>query len=391
MSAASLQRTVLTLAAAAYFAAGCWATPASAAVFGNDDRRDLPPANQSLANKIGLLTDLKSRSQCTAVCLSENIIATAAHCLYRTQGERRPDLANFRFKLHGRPDQSASRIAGTRPGAAMAHVMTGSMSLRVKPPIEATRDWALVHLETPVCQFGGLPLSEHPVAELNASQTTQPVYQVGYHRDFPGERLAFGTPCTISSSFRNANRTTIASDFENAEDLILHTCDTGGASSGSPLLIDGPDGPEIAGLNVGTYVLSRVVSANGVVTHRYQAENVANTGVSARAFADAWETFTAAGVLAARNGMRELQGLLAGVGVYTGPRNGIYGFQTRTAIETFERIEGRTVTGLATTELMKALRTSLVARSAAPHTPPSAHLETGSVQGLGLTSSSKKN
>ena len=409
MSAAGIRRIVLRLSAAAVFAAGGCLAVASAlvpnglhlsaptagnihaiAVFGTDDRRDMPPSHQTLAGKIGVLTDLSSRSQCTAFCLSESVIATAAHCLFRTHDEVRPELRNFRFKMHGRQASSAVRIAGTEPGAAMPHVMTGSMSLHVRPPIEATRDWALARLDAPVCSTGGLPISRKTSEDLTKATSAQPVYQAGYHRDYPGERLAFGTPCAVSRSFGNANWTTITTDFENAGNLILHTCDTGGASSGSPLLVDGPNGPEVVGINVGTYVLSRVLSVNGAVTHRYQSENVANTGVSAVMFADAFKTFERAELLTARAQMRELQSLLTGIGVFSGARNGLYGAPTRTAIEIFERIEGRPQTGLATVELLQTLHAAQVAKALPPASPAPAPVETGSVQGLGLTSSAQK-
>lgn len=405
----ALRRAVLILVASGVFVAAqltpagamtpqpAWrfaASPATTlhrvAVFGTDDRRDLPPAKQSLAAKIGVLTDLSSRSQCTAFCVSESVIATAGHCLFRTRDEVLPDLKNFRFKLHGLPALAAARIAGAQSAASVAHVVSGSMSLSVRPPIAATRDWALVQLDVPACTAGGLKLSQHSAADLTTLAPSQPMYQVGYHRDFPGERLAYGAPCLVSRSFERANWTTIQSDFDNADQLILHSCDTGGASSGSPLLIDGADGPEVVGINVGTYVQSRVMMVNGAVAHRYQAENVANTAVSARAFAAALDTFDHAGFLTARTEMRELQLLMSGIGVFSGPRDGLYGASSRTAIETFERLEGLPVTGLATVELLLTLRATNIAKAVPPAVPVPASIETGSVSGLGLTSSAKR-
>lgn len=360
------------------------------AVFGSDDRRDLPPAKQSLASKIGVLTDLGSRSQCTAFCVSETVIATAGHCLFRTRDDERPDLKNFRFRLHGSPASAAARIAGAHSAASVSHIVSGSMSLSVRPPIEATSDWALVQLDVPACTAGGIKISQQSASDLTALAPSQLMYQVGYHRDFPGERLAFGAPCLVSRSFERADWTTIQFDFFNANQLILHSCDTGGASSGSPLLIDGADGPEVVGINVGTYVQSRVLMVNGAVAHRYQAENVANTAVSARAFAAALASLERAEFLTARTGMRELQMLLSGIGVFSGPRDGLYGVSSRTAIETFERLEGLPITGLATIELLQKLRASNVAKAVPPAKPVPTAIETGSVRGLGLTSSAKR-
>ena len=94
-----------------------------------------------------------------------------------------------------------------------------------------------------------------------------------------------------ASSFDGADWSTIAQDFADPDALILHTCDTGGASSGSPLLLDGADGPEVIGINVGTYVQSKVLMQEGKVTQRLKADTVANTAVAARAFAAKLEAF----------------------------------------------------------------------------------------------------
>ncbi len=359
------------------------------AVFGSDDRRDIPPAYQSLARKIGVLTDQRTRSQCTAFCLSETVIATAAHCLYRTRDETRPDLRDFRFTLHGRPAASAARIAGAGSQASVAHVASGTFSVSIRPPIDATRDWALVKLDAPACTAGGLPLSQRSAEDLSTLPEHQPLYQVGYHRDFPGERLAFASPCLVSRSFDHASWTAISTDFDGANQVILHSCDTGGASSGSPLLIDGPEGPEVAGINVGTYVQSRILTVNGTVAHRYQSESIANTGVSASAFAGALDHFGRAVFLTARTDMRELQSHLAAAGVFSGPRDGLYGASSRSAIEMYERLEGRPVTGLATVELLQSLRRMTVAKAKPPQTISKGKIETGSVRALGITSSAQ--
>lgn len=362
------------------------------AVFGSDDRRDLPPAQQSLERKIGTLTDLITRSQCTAFCLSETVVATAGHCLFRTRDESRPDLSNFRFQLRGPRRMTSASIAGSQSPAGVYHIASGSMSLSVKPPIEATRDWAIVKLDAPVCAAGGLPLSARSAADLAqpgvAAGTA--LYQIGYHRDFSNGRLAYGPLCLVSRSFRSADWATIQSDFYNARDLLLHSCDTGGGSSGSPLLIDGPHGPEVAGINVGTYVQSRILMVNDAVAHRYQAENVANTGVSATVLAAAFAALETVSFISTRDDMRDLQILLSGLGVFSGPRDGLFGPSSRQAIEAFERLNGLPVTGLATLNLLDRLRTLTVAKAMPAMQPTAAVVETGSVRGFGLTTANKR-
>ena len=389
------------LAAPPFLNAKASATPQSnvhsIAVFGADDRRDLPPGKQSLGRKIGTLTDVRSRSQCTAFCVSEDIVATAGHCLYRTHDEVRPDLANFQFEIHGERGRIEwAGIAGGQSQAGVAEIASGSLALSVKPPIDATRDWALVRLDAPVCRSGGLPLSTRPAASLSQARAAQPVYQAAYHRDFPGGRLAFGPSCGVSRAYETASWETIQTDFYHANDLILHSCDTGGASSGSPLLIDGPNGPEVAGINVGTYVQSRVLMVNGAVAHRYQAESIANTGVSATAFTVALDVLRGATFIKTRSELRELQILLSGAGLFSGPRDGLYGPSSRQAIETFERLQGLPVTGLATVGLLARMRTAAIAKALPPaHALPPAGatpavVETGSVPGADPLSSKSR-
>src|SRR5690554_533245 len=58
------------------------------AVFGKDERRPLSRAQWALSSKIGVLHDPRTRSVCTAFCVAPDVVATAAHCLYRTSGEK---------------------------------------------------------------------------------------------------------------------------------------------------------------------------------------------------------------------------------------------------------------------------------------------------------------
>ena len=148
---------------------------------------------------------------------------------------------------------------------------------------------------------------------------------------------------------------TIRRDFANPDQLLLHTCDTGAASSGSPLLVDGPHGPEVVGINVGTYVQSKVIMLNGEVLHRFKSDDVANTGVNALAFAPALEAFLKAETLMSRKDVRRLQDALAARGLYAGPRDGRYGPGLKVAIEGFERASRMPVSGLATRLLLETL------------------------------------
>jgi protease YdgD len=267
-------------------------------------------------------------------------------------------------------------IAGVESGSAAQNVVSGSLQLSIRPPIEATRDWALVRLASPVCKGRTLPVSTRSVPEVRALAEAGQVYQVGYHHDLPSWRLAYGAPCWMRRGETRSERETLARDFADTRDLVLHTCDTGGASSGSPLLIDTREGPEVVAINVGTYVRSRVLIENGDIVHRYKTDTIANTAVGSGAFIHYLLAFQDAEILGRKEQVRRLQSLLAERGYYRGAKDGAYGPVLRGAIESYERAEHRLVTGLASTDLLERL---IAARSGSPVTIEESRIETGSV------------
>jgi V8-like Glu-specific endopeptidase len=323
------------------------------AVFGTDDRVALPAKYKDVQQKIGLLFNMRSRTVCTAFCVAPNVVATAGHCLHRTLGERPPQPADFWFARNFDTVRDYARIAGYANGTAAQQVMSGSVSLNVRPPIDATKDWAMVRLSRPICSKGVLPVRVLPLEQIMAHANANRVFQISYHRDFTPWRQAYSRPCGIAKSFETADWNTIAQDFSDPTQLLLHTCDTGGASSGSPLLLDTEHGPEVIGINVGTYVQSKVIMQDGKVTQRLKADTVANTGVSAAVFAEKLELFKEATILTTAAQVRELQQALKDLKLYSGPIDGSYRAGLRQAIEAFEKIHGLPVTGLATRALLK--------------------------------------
>lgn len=353
-------------------------TAANAAIFGRDDRIALPETRREVGKSIGLIYEAKSRTICTAFCVGEATVATAAHCIFRASDETVPKLAGFNFRLPDSVPLAQSELAGTGQGGYQ-YIASSSSKLSIYPPIDAAHDWALLRLHKPICKGRALPLSRRPAQELVKLSGQTSVYHVSYHRDFGSWELAYAGPCAIRRSFEGANWSTISRDFSSPEQVILHTCDTGGASSGSPLLIDGPQGPEVIGINVGTYVLSRVLKQNGQVVHRYKADTVANTGVSASAFINRLYALERAEILATRGSIRELQSLLGELGHYRGRPDGTFGPSLRTAIESFERAEGRPATGLATTTLLTRVRALSLEQSGPFARMRQPSIETGSI------------
>jgi V8-like Glu-specific endopeptidase len=334
------------------------------AVFGADDRVQLPAKFKDVQEKIGLLFNVRSRTVCTAFCVAPDVVATAGHCLHRTLGERAPQPADFWFARNYDAVRDYARVAGYANGSAAQHVMSGSMSLNVKPPIDASKDWALVRLSRAVCAKGVLPVRVLPLEQILAHASANRVFQISYHRDFTPWRQAYSRPCGVAKSFGAADWNTISRDFSEPGLLLLHTCDTGGASSGSPLLLETARGPEVIGINVGTYEQSKVLMQEGKVTQRLKADTVANTGVSTAAFADKLELFKQASILTTVAQVRELQSALMQRKFYSGPIDGSYRAGLRQAIEAFEKAHDLPVTGLATHALLKRVMSAGAERKA---------------------------
>jgi protease YdgD len=198
-------------------------------------------------------------------------------------------------------------------------------------------------------------VTRHSVGEVMKLAEHGHVFNIAYHRDLPKWQPMLNTGCKVQRDFNDADWQVTRRDFSDPDQLLLHTCDTGAASSGSPLLIDGPGGPEVVGINVGTYVQSKVIMLNGEVLHRFKSDDIANTGVNALAFASSLDAFLKADTLASRRDIRQLQEGLAARGLYAGPRDGRFGPGLKVAIEGFERASRMPVSGLATQPLLQAL------------------------------------
>ena len=326
------------------------------AVFGDDDRTALPPRLSKLQDSLGILFNIRGRTVCTAFCVGDSVVATASHCLFRTAGEQAQRLSDFWFARNYDAIKDYARIAGYNTGSASQNILAGDRRLRVQPPIDATSDWALVRLSRPICSKNILALKLLSSDELVRRSKSKHVFQLSYHRDFPQWKIAYSKPCEVARDYPGAPWSTVAQDFSNPEPLILHTCDTGGASSGSPLLVETPEGPRVVGINVGTYIQTRVIAQPDRANARTQSETVANTAVSAEVFADKLPSFQAAVVLLAATQLKDLQERLKQRQHYTGDIDGTYGPTLKAAIEDFERTQQMTPLGLATEAVLKQLK-----------------------------------
>ena len=353
MPAAALPRTSMPAMAPA-------AEPATVheiAVFGTDNRTKLPKRLEALRNSIGLLYNERSRTVCTAFCIADDVLATASHCLFRTRGETPPPADSFYFSRPGTAHPNV-RLAGSASRAAAQQILAGTIGISTKPPIDAARDWAMLKLQSPACRGRTLGIQPLTPDDIEREASAGKLYQAAYHRDFGRWTMAYSEPCMGGRRVEGAGGPVTERDFTDSLNLVLHTCDTGGASSGSPLLIETPAGPQVVAINVGTFVQSRVVLEEGVVVRRAPAKPVANTAVSAVAFASRLERFRSAIILTARAEVLELQHRLSALNLLTGLLDGRFDIKLRTAIEAYESQQGMPVMGLPTRALLQTLQSA---------------------------------
>lgn len=330
------------------------ATPV--AVFGKDDRVSPPQSLAKARQGLGVLFNLRARTVCTAFCVDAQIIATAAHCLFKTTGDRQPRLQDFWFARNYDQQKDYARVGGFDTGSAAQHIISGGRALSTTPPIDATSDWAVIKLSRPVCEGHALEVEAAGPDQAIAAAKAGQFFQLSFHRDYQQWRPAYSQPCVVEKTFGSVTAAQIARDFSKSEALVLHTCDTGGASSGSPLLRQTAQGPRVIGINVGTYVLSRVLTQNGTVTRKLASDTIANTGVASKAFEGAIRALRSAEILVGSQQVRELQTALKQRGLYIGAIDGTYGVDLKSAIEAFETSRQQAPTGLATRALLEEAR-----------------------------------
>lgn len=365
------------LAAATIALALSFAAEARAASFGDDDRRAVPPSRQSLADSIGLLATRDGQHACTAVCLSPSVIATAAHCLVPPEASAPPRQLTFRI---GPPEaRRVTRVASPPEAAAPA---VGSRTLRLKAPINATDDWGLAKLEEPACGAHGLPLSIRTREQILDAGLDGRVIVAGFHRDRSLESLAIEQGCPVDAIFpdRGGDAAAIARDFADERNLLLHRCDTGLGSSGSPMLLDSVAGPEVVGLNIGTYFIARFTQPHdGGPAKRIGSDPIANTAVTARVLAAAHDRYAERELLSSGPEIARLQQTLSERRIYTGDIDGRPSLALRVAIITYERMQAMPSTGLATKALLARITAEPVDAPVASR-PTASPLSTGSTR-----------
>ena len=330
---------------------------APVAIFGGDQRVEVPEKYSALEGKIGMLYEQSTQTLCTAFCVSKGIIATAAHCLFQPKNNRLPDLNEVTFRLSYGKTYQTSGISGRHTPFTKNSIAVGTTSFNNEPPLSAPKDWALVKLERPICRFGALRVETKDVPELVEKSRQGRIFQVAYHWDYKHWQLAYSTPCKVSRDFAQIKWKFIKQHFVNPDQLVLHDCDTGGASSGSPILFDTgtAEGVTAVAINVGTYTRTRILLREGRIVKRLKPDIIANTAVDGTAFAGVISLLESADLLASNDDMLRLQTELQVRGYYTGTLDGQLGRGMRNAILRFETEQKLPISGLPTKALLRRL------------------------------------
>ena len=260
--------------------------------------------------------------------------------MFGTSAENRPALSSLSFTLSGKAPAS---IAGSAIRNEAQNVIAGAAHLNLTPPIGAAHDWAVAKLDRPACVSGGLPLANAATPSL--------VYQVAVHKDIASPELQFDSGCAYGAAFPNVELKRLARDFANSRSVMLHDCDTGAGSSGSPMLADRDGAPEVVGVNVGVYVAERVApsAADGVSAPR---QPIANTAIAVAPLARALAELQSRDLLTTPNEIIRVQRGLAALALYDGEATGQADETLIAAVRAYERKRSRAETGLLTKQLL---------------------------------------
>lgn len=196
------------------------------------DAREFP---WSAVGRITLLDSIRrpgGRSLCTGTLVEENLVLTAAHCVWSRRDF--PEEVGFLAGFHQQGYVAHSKATRIHVNGAFDNGPASKRTLSV--------DWALIELSEPIGRTAGFA----PVADFNASvfgdlKGREPPFKLsGYRGDRPFVQ-------TVDHGCR-------LEGFSGDGNLIIHRCPLIGGDSGGPLLLPVDDELVLVGIDVGASV-----------------------------------------------------------------------------------------------------------------------------------------
>ncbi|MEM8687014.1 MAG: trypsin-like peptidase domain-containing protein [Pseudomonadota bacterium] len=342
-------------------AALCLNTPSAwAYVFGKDDRVPLPSKLEHLKYKIGFLYTRSGKYGCTASCVAEDTILTAAHCVLGGRGKRSAKpAADLKFYLPNK------YLKGRYNSADVLHagdylprnVLTGVGGKRTYNGRNSTLDWAFVKLSVKACTQGSLGLKSLKMGEIAKAGKAGKLMEVAFHGDKNfGEILYYTNKCRIKGIGSKRKRARVAK-------TIRHTCDLVQGASGSPLLMSVDGKLSIVGLNVAERYTQRYLRRGKKIIKYYKRKPTYNLAVHPSTFIDHLDQLTPVKLVLGARRLEQIQEGLKERKLYTGPIDGVFGPATRKAIRTYQKSLDYPILGMPTVSLWQEIGTPTVAKN----------------------------
>lgn len=327
-----------------------------AAVLGKDTRQKLPKKLRFLKQNIGRLRT--SGRSCTAFCISNTLVMTAAHCIFGTTKSKKnfdPTFTTFRLNAVNTRSRNMSMITGRNAEDVLMNIVSGKRKA-INLNRDARHDWTIFQLSKPIC-FGGLLLHNPSTAKIARASHENRLFIVGYHGDLnSGHGLYLSKKCQLRNRDNprylppNSRRL-----YSPAKHFLLHTCDTFSGSSGSPVFIQTKEGPKVIAINTGG-LSSRRYRKRGNKKKWFGKRKYTNIALRTGAFIKIAERLQNEILLTTKEDLKRLQIKLIEAGLNPGPADGLLGPSTKRAIKKYEKAHRMSMTGLPTQQLLTKLQ-----------------------------------
>jgi hypothetical protein len=226
-------------------------------LWGSDARTLVTGKYAYLKRKIGRLTAGGARKiSCTVFCVEDSTVATAAHCLFSTDGKgERTALSSFAVEFSNGEKVERTKIAGKDETSMRWNVLAGTTHFPRHSPLHNARDWALLKLATNICAKQNLPvLPIRREQKLLEAVHRRQLFTIGFMRRRSEIELLYSGDCESTQKLQLLKKvwTTVRRQFLDPVDIIPHRCGFGPGASGSPLFLGTKQGASVIALNNGT-------------------------------------------------------------------------------------------------------------------------------------------